>query len=158
MKTTVTKIFTFAAAHKLPYYKGACHNLHGHEWRVEVTLSGFTQTEGSCKGMIVDFSIIKKIVEEKIISKLDHSYLNDIFENPTAEIMVRWIFTETVIGLALEPVVLESVKLWETATSYAECKREDDKITIEQLTNHVLKAIKEDTQRGGMLFKQLKGE
>ena len=55
--TTVTKIFKFEACHNLPHYEGACHNLHGHSYKLEVTVGGTveTSTNNPKCGMIVDF-------------------------------------------------------------------------------------------------------
>lgn len=122
---TVTKIFKFEAAHWLPFYDGACHNLHGHSYKLEVTVTGKINenVENPQCGMIIDFSVLKGIVEEKIIRRFDHSNLNDFFENPTAENMVEY-FAES-INMALPTnIVLVSIKLWETDSSYAEITRD----------------------------------
>lgn len=118
---TVTKIFMFEASHKLPHYEGACHNLHGHSYKLEVTVGGEveTNTDNPKCGMVIDFKDLKKIVNEVAVDKYDHSYLNDFFENPTAEIMVKQIATDILTNLP-KGVCLVSCKLWETATSYAE--------------------------------------
>lgn len=121
---TVTKIFMFEASHRLPLYIGACHNLHGHSYRLEVTVSGDVKTDESnpkC-GMIIDFKDLKEIVKETVIDKYDHSYLNDFFPNPTAELMIQDIGYELMNALYNKDsgLKLESCKLWETTTSYAE--------------------------------------
>ncbi len=118
---TVTKIFTFEASHNLPHYEGACHNLHGHSYKLEVTVGGQVETSISnpkC-GMILDFKDLKKIVNEVAVDKYDHAYLNDFFENPTAEIMVKQIAVDIIAKLPKDKHLV-SCKLWETATSYAE--------------------------------------
>jgi 6-pyruvoyltetrahydropterin/6-carboxytetrahydropterin synthase len=108
----VTKIFTFDAAHKLQFYDGPCHNLHGHTYHLEVTCKSNILTNG----MLIDFAVLKQIVTEKIISKVDHAYLNDVFPfEPTAEKMADWILKE------LQPVIpVYSIRLYETPTSFAE--------------------------------------
>jgi 6-pyruvoyltetrahydropterin/6-carboxytetrahydropterin synthase len=113
----VTKIFTFDAAHYLPGYNGKCRNLHGHTYRLEVTC----QRSYLVNGMAVDFSVLKDTVDELIISKLDHSFLNDVLLfDPTAENMANWILNE------LRPYLpVYSVKLYETPTSYAEATIDD---------------------------------
>ena len=118
---TVTKIFMFEASHKLPHYEGDCHNLHGHSYKLEVTIGGevIESTENPKCGMIMDFKDLKQIVEKVAISKYDHSYLNDFFPNPTAEIMVEQIAVDIINYLPSE-TYLVSCKLWETTTSYAE--------------------------------------
>ena len=117
---TVTKQFMFEACHRLPHYDGACHNLHGHSYKLEVTVGGDITDSNSPKcGMIIDFKDLKKIVKDVAVDKYDHSYLNDFFPNPTAEIMVEQIAHDISNSLPVG-VYLVSCKLWETATSYAE--------------------------------------
>jgi len=111
-KVTLSKIFEFDAAHKLPNYKGPCANLHGHTYKMEVVIEGLVKENG----MVIDFGELKKLVNESVISKLDHSYLNDRYPNPTAEIMVVDIF-KTIGKLLAKNVRLVEVKLWETPTS-----------------------------------------
>lgn len=118
---TVTKIFMFEASHHLPHYEGACHNLHGHSYKLEVTVGGDVKTNTSnpkC-GMIIDFKDLKEIVKEVAVDKYDHAYLNDFFPNPTAEIMVQQIAEDIMDRLSAD-LYLVSCKLWETTTSYAE--------------------------------------
>ena len=118
---TVTKHFGFEACHHLPYYEGACHNIHGHSYKLDVTVGGniIKDTNNPKCGMIVDFKDLKKIVKESVVDRYDHSNLNDFFENPTAEIMVVDIAYSIMQKLPKE-VYLVSVKLWETEDSYAE--------------------------------------
>lgn len=116
---TVTKNFRFEACHFLPSYIGACHNLHGHSYKLSVTVTGNVQKDGEKRGMIIDFKDLKKIVNEQVIDKYDHSYLNEHFENPTAEIMVEEFGRKLYYHL-LDKCILVSVKLWETEDSYAE--------------------------------------
>ena len=118
---TVTKQFRFEACHNLPYYEGACHNLHGHSYLLEVTVGGniIKDTKNPKCGMIMDFKDLKQIVNENVVDKLDHSNLNDIYPNPTAEIMVSDIAVNIMKKLP-KKVFLVSCKLWETNTSYAE--------------------------------------
>lgn len=119
--TTVTKIFEFEACHHLPHYDGACHNLHGHSYKLEVTVGGTPiKDENNPKcGMILDFKDLKALVKKVAVDKYDHSNLNDYFPNPTAEIMVKQIAVDIMTGLP-EHAYLVSCKLWETSTSYAE--------------------------------------
>lgn len=122
---TVTKIFKFEAAHWLPFYDGACHNLHGHSYKLEVTVTGEVKenVKNPQCGMIIDFSVLKGIVEEKIIRRFDHSNLNEFFSNPTAENMVEY-FAESINQALPTNIVLVSIKLWETDSSYAEITRD----------------------------------
>ncbi|MFA6423569.1 MAG: 6-carboxytetrahydropterin synthase QueD [Patescibacteria group bacterium] len=106
----VTKSFYFESAHKLEDYDGKCKNLHGHSYRLEVTIEGKVNENG----MVMDFSKLKKIVNEQIIDKLDHSYSNDIIKIPTAENTLIYIWSKLKTKLPLY-----ELKLWETRDSYA---------------------------------------
>lgn len=121
-KITITKIFEFAAAHKLPCYKGLCNNLHGHTYKIEITIEGKIQKQGPAQGMIMDFSVLKKIVNSCIIDYYDHSNLNDFFINPTAEIMIQEIVNKIEPELSYGIDIIKA-RLWETPTSYATWER-----------------------------------
>jgi len=114
---SITKIFEFAAAHHLPYHEGLCKNIHGHGFKLEITVTGAIQTNGSATGMIIDFKELKNIVNKVILVHLDHTDLNDIFENPTAETMAKHIADN--LNLIFSTVKIVKVRLWETSTSYA---------------------------------------
>lgn len=98
----VTKQFGFEAAHFLTKYHGKCERMHGHSYKLFITVEGPLQENG----MVIDFVILKKIVKEKIIEKFDHQCLNDFFENPTAENVAVWIWNE----LADLPSLLQAEK------------------------------------------------
>ena len=68
------KEFTFDAAHNLIHYHGKCEALHGHTYRLAVVLEGVPDAEG----MILDFCELSSLVKERVVSRLDHSYINDI--------------------------------------------------------------------------------
>lgn len=76
---TTTRIFDFACAHNLQYHEGKCRFFHGHNYKMHVTVSMFDNSIGandkSQLGMITDFSNLKKIVNEVIIDKYDHSLM-----------------------------------------------------------------------------------
>jgi 6-pyruvoyltetrahydropterin/6-carboxytetrahydropterin synthase len=114
------KIFSFSAAHRLPSHKGLCRGLHGHTYKLEVRISGepITSPTRPDWGMIMDFTELKNIVKEVVLDSHDHSYLNDIYPNPTAEVMVCAIAEAIHERLPIN-VHLRMVKLWETETSYA---------------------------------------
>ncbi|GHV27063.1 hypothetical protein FACS1894167_01420 [Synergistales bacterium] len=115
------KTFTFDAAHNLTSYHGACEKLHGHTYKMTVTIEG---TPGD-EGMIVDFADVKEIVRDAIISKFDHSYLNDTFAQPSAENIARFAFntlSPLLRGLNYE---LRDVELFETQSSSVVFSRED---------------------------------
>ncbi len=82
----VKKRFEISAAHRLELsYRSKCENLHGHNWIVTVECRS---KELNADGMVVDFSLIKNLVKER----LDHKNLNEVLDfNPTAENLARWI-------------------------------------------------------------------
>ena len=86
MKTTITVVATFAAAHRLPDHEGKCSRLHGHTYGLEVTVEGTPQPSGPAAGMVMDFADLRARVNEVVIERLDHQLLNDMFVFvPTAE-------------------------------------------------------------------------
>jgi len=124
-KLFVCKSFTFEAAHFLPNHRGNCGAMHGHSYKLEVEVSGVIQKVGREKGMIVDFSQLKTYIQNEILDEWDHKLLNNMLENPTAENMVYYIVNKLkpMNGLGTK---LERVRLWETATSYAEWVEENE--------------------------------
>jgi len=111
----VTKLFEFEAAHHLPIESaGKCQHPHGHSYKLEISIKGEINPE---TGMIVNFSDIKKLVNEKIIELFDHSYINDFFKKlPTAENMGDWIW-DYIKSAGYD---ICRIKLWETSDSYYE--------------------------------------
>ena len=93
MTTKIRTEFYFEAAHKLNLtYDRPCQRLHGHSYKCAVTVTADCLDEN---GMIFDFKILKEIIKVRIEDKLDHRYLNDIFDcNSTAEYMSKWICDE----------------------------------------------------------------
>lgn len=114
----ICREFYFDASHYLPEYKGKCENVHGHTYKFEVVLKGKPERNG----MVMDFLDVKKVVESKVLSMLDHKNLNDIFKLPTAENVVIWIFE----NLKKEMPNLSSVKLWEGRNSWVEYDGTED--------------------------------
>lgn len=112
---SVSKTFTFDAAHSLPGHGGACRNLHGHTYRVTVFCRGNLADTGSSAGMVVDFGDLKSAWRGRVHSELDHQHLNDVsgLENPTAELMAEWIYHRMYEAV---PTVY-AVEVWETPTS-----------------------------------------
>ncbi len=110
---------TFAAGHALRNYKGKCENVHGHNYRVRVSLEG---TELDAAGLLVDFGEIKRVLRD-IIERLDHRFINDVppFDNlnPSAENMARYFFEEMAGGLGSKTARVTQVKVWETDTATA---------------------------------------
>lgn len=110
----LSKEFKFDSAHNLVEYHGKCEKLHGHTYRLRVTIKG---TPGK-HGMILDYGILKKIVHDKIISKVDHNYLNEIIPQSTTENLVIWMWSELAGPLSSSAYNLFEIKLWETETSF----------------------------------------
>lgn len=104
------KSFTFEAAHVLPNHPGKCSRLHGHSYRLDVTLEGPLQADGPAAGMIEDFEVVTRVVKAAVIAELDHRSLNELIENPTAEQIVRWVWGR----LAAKLPLLTELTLWET--------------------------------------------
>jgi len=145
-KIRVTKMFEFEAAHALYDYDGLCRNVHGHSYKLSVTVIGDISTDDkSAKvGMVIDFGNLKQIVKPNIIDIFDHSILLNnkeetaYFENekklfkrihivdfqPTAENMVIH-FAAIIKPLLPSEIKLYSLKLHETANSFAEWFAED---------------------------------
>ncbi len=113
----LSKRFTFDAAHKIPWHKGKCKNLHGHTYILEVCVSSDILDS---EYFVVDFGIIKDIVNEIIIDKCDHQYLNDIFEVTTVEFLTRQFFQDIKQALVEKELGVEvsSITLYETPTSF----------------------------------------
>jgi 6-pyruvoyltetrahydropterin/6-carboxytetrahydropterin synthase len=115
------KEFTFDAAHNLVRYQGKCEALHGHTYRLAVVLEGTLDEEG----MILDFCELSRIVDERVLSRLDHSYINDILEQPTAENIANWVWDQVEEEVSRPNCRLSQVEIWETRTSCATLRAED---------------------------------
>ncbi len=137
----VTKEFSFEMAHALWNYDGPCKNVHGHSYRLFVTLAGFpvNDQQNPKNGMVIDFTDLKEIIKKEIISVFDHSVtvsgdydrkklemFKSMFGNtnivdyqPTCENLVA-DFARRIKKNLPDKVRLYSLKLYETATSYAE--------------------------------------
>lgn len=113
----------FAAGHSLRNYHGKCENVHGHNYKVKVTLVGEKLDEN---GLLVDFAILKKVLR-KAVAYLDHQFINDLppFDvwNPSAENIALYFGQEIQKGvdegMGLVPVRIKAVRVWETDTSVA---------------------------------------
>jgi len=114
---------TFAAGHALRGYRGKCEKVHGHNYKVQVTLEG---ERLDSTGLLIDFVELKRLLRG-LIERLDHQFLNEVppFDdwNPSAENMARYFYEEMVKGLAASereaPVRVAQVKIWETDTTTA---------------------------------------
>lgn len=143
----VTKEFTFEMAHALWNYDGPCRNVHGHSYRLFVTLSGVPvgEPENPKNGMVIDFTDLKSIVKKEIVSIFDHAVVvsrqydkgkmemfSKMFGNtvlvdyqPTCENLVS-DFAGRITNRLPPGVKLHSLKLYETATSFAEWYASDN--------------------------------
>ena len=114
---------TFAAGHALRNYKGKCENVHGHNYKVRVTLESESLASN---GLLVDFVDLKKHLMA-IIDRLDHQFMNDVEPftriNPSAENLARYFYDELAGKLggmnSDVPFRIAEVRIWETDTSIA---------------------------------------
>lgn len=119
----VTVEQTFAAGHALREYKGKCENVHGHNYRVQITVEGEKLNR---IGLLVDFVELKRVVRE-VVEKLDHQFINDLEPftviNPSAENMAKYFYDEVSVRMkapdADVPTRIAQIKIWETDTSIA---------------------------------------
>ena len=107
------KEFEFDSAHFLPKYNGKCEALHGHTYKMVIKLEGYPDQEG----MIVDFVELKRIVKKEIIDLLDHTCLNDLLQQPSAETIAVWGWNQLEGLLKRDNCSLYEVEVWETKTS-----------------------------------------
>jgi 6-pyruvoyltetrahydropterin/6-carboxytetrahydropterin synthase len=113
----------FAAAHNLVNYQGECENLHGHNWKVEVTVA---TRELNKAGLGIDFKILKQETK-RILGLLDHKYLNEIPPfielSPSSENIARYLFEKLAATFNDPNVKVEKVNVWESdyaCASYTE--------------------------------------
>jgi|CXWL01.1.fsa_nt_gi 6-pyruvoyltetrahydropterin/6-carboxytetrahydropterin synthase len=111
------------AAHQLPHHDGKCRGLHGHTWTITVEVSGKAlNSTGPKRGMLFDYYDIGILMKEHV-EILDHRFLNDIYENPTSEVIAQALFevmAPKVIALSGGAAVLSRVLVSETQNSVAE--------------------------------------
>ena len=144
----ITKQFNFETGHALYGYDGACKNVHGHSYKLSVTVIGKPSEDRSNVkyGMVIDFSDLKKIVKEEIVDRFDHATVfnettphielahelanrgHDVIlvkYQPTSENMVI-DFAGRIKSRLPENILLHSLKLQETETSFAEWYASDN--------------------------------
>ena len=143
----ITKEFRFEAAHALKGYDGPCKNIHGHSYKLSVTIVGVPDStlDSPKKGMVMDFSELNKIIKKSVIDPFDHAlilssgYPEDAFKR-SGEAFSKVIFVEyqptsenllidfatRVTNLLPSTVRLHSLNLRETSTSYAEWFAKDN--------------------------------
>lgn len=144
----LTKEFTFEAAHALDGYDGPCREIHGHSYRLFVTVKGtpLSAADDPKQGMVMDFGVLKRIVNDTIIAQYDHALVlqrsaatealrtllarqfRNVIEvdyRPTCENMLTDFAAR--IGAQLpQGVALHALRLHETATSFAEWYADDN--------------------------------
>jgi 6-pyruvoyltetrahydropterin/6-carboxytetrahydropterin synthase len=107
-------ISQFAAAHQLREFVGKCEELHGHNWKVEVYVTGNRLGKN---GLLIDFALIKKQTEQ-VLDEMDHKFLNDLeaFKelNPSSENIARHIFESLSKELNDGNVRVSRVTAWES--------------------------------------------
>ncbi|AWH73833.1 6-carboxytetrahydropterin synthase QueD [Dokdonia sp. Dokd-P16] len=141
-KIRITKQFTFETGHALYGYDGKCKNVHGHSYKLSVTVIGepITDMDNAKLGMVIDFGDLKKIVNREIVNVFDHATVfnkntphvelakelsdrgHDVLlvdYQPTSEMMVI-DFAAKIQSFLPDSIKLHSLRLSETATSYAE--------------------------------------
>ena len=95
--------FDFDAAHNLPNYAGKCERLHGHTYRLRVVCEAKVDPG---TGLAIDFALVKRVVNERVIEPLDHTYLNETIAIPSAENIAVWIWNR------LEGRGLPLIEIW----------------------------------------------
>ena len=141
----LTKEFSFEMAHFLPGYDGLCSNVHGHSYLLHVTVAGSPSDDPSSPkfGMVMDFSDLKKIVGEEVVGRLDHALMirrgsvDPSSVEPITRRLVEVDYQPTCENMLVDfagrisrrlpcGVRLVSLRLNETATSFAEWRAEDN--------------------------------
>lgn len=134
---SITKLFSFEAAHRISNYQGACSQVHGHSYKLQITISAEMPGEND---MVLDFKILKELIQSHILALLDHSLmLKDNAENRQFFLnypgKIYWMDSEPTaermlldISRKLEPVLpghvnLEEIVLFETETSFAKWRK-----------------------------------
>lgn len=141
-KIRITKQFSFETGHALYGYDGKCRNVHGHSYKLSVTVTGtpIKDAKNPKFGMVIDFGDLKKIVKEEIVDLYDHATVFNrhtphielaeemqkrghhvilVDFQPTSEMLISH-FAKIIAGRLPEHIGLHSLKLQETDTSYAE--------------------------------------
>jgi 6-pyruvoyltetrahydropterin/6-carboxytetrahydropterin synthase len=146
-RVRITKEFSFEMSHFLKNHLGGCNNIHGHSYKLFVTISGYpcNDTDSPQYGMLIDFGELKKIVNKSIIDPLDHSLMvsemsfkNSFLEQYKGKIIVKPFeptcenlvsdFADKLSKELPKNVELYSIKLYETSTSYCEWYASDNEL------------------------------
>lgn len=147
VKIRITKKFDFEMAHALWNYDGACRNIHGHSYKLYVTVSGepIHDNRNVKNGMVVDFGVLKEMVNRTLVKRYDHCVMvskeaphdfltkvDQMFDKyelvpfqPTSENLLL-LFVEILKKEMTEDIELVKLQLYETETSFAEWRIEDN--------------------------------
>ena len=140
----VTKEVTFDSAHMLSNYQGKCENLHGHTYKLQVSIDAPLQAEGNEKDMVVDFNTLKAVIDE-VVGSFDHAIIfsDEAERNEAEEALMDWAdkydmnyivvtgkstseniatYIKSMLSVHFEHVAMSDigVRIWETPTSFAE--------------------------------------
>lgn len=139
----VTKEVTFDSAHMLSNYQGRCANLHGHTYKLQVTVEGPVAPEGNEEGMVTDFNNLKRVIDS-VTECFDHAIIfsDDHLRGEAENALLEWaktydmnyiilpgakstseyiaLYIKAQIESTYSPTKRISVKVWETPTSFAE--------------------------------------
>jgi 6-pyruvoyltetrahydropterin/6-carboxytetrahydropterin synthase len=112
-------ITNFSAAHQLKNFRGACENLHGHNWKIEICVTSEVLNEAD---IVVDFRVLKQHVNA-VMAGLDHKFLNDLEafkdQNPSSENIARYVAEQLSALLQAPEIKVSRVTAWESETACA---------------------------------------
>ena len=115
----ITVLSHFSAAHRLRQLHGQCEGLHGHNWKIEITVASNRLGK---EGVVIDFKILKEKVKN-VLSPLDHAFLNNLSyflrREPSSENIAKYVFDQLKGDLEPYHVVLKRVNAWESETACA---------------------------------------
>lgn len=107
-------VTSFAAAHCLTHYQGDCENLHGHNWKVEVTVKALELDKA---GLGIDFKVLKAETNA-LLKTLDHKYLNELAPflelSPSSENISRYLYHELSRKLNNDNIKVDMITVWES--------------------------------------------
>jgi len=115
----ITVLSHFSGAHRLRHLHGKCEELHGHNWKIEISV---VSNRLNKEGVVIDFNILKQKME-KVLKTLDHTFLNNLpyfsGREPSSENIAKYIFDRLKAELKGYHAVLKEVTAWESETSCA---------------------------------------
>ena len=115
----ITVTSHFSGAHRLRHLRSRCENLHGHNWKIEVSV---ISNRLNREGIVIDFGILKEKVEE-VLKSLDHTYLNDLpyfaKREPSSENIAKYLFDRLKPGVSRHSARIKRVTAWESDTASA---------------------------------------